>query len=201
MKRACVPLSRRTRVYPTRENENNICNSEYLAGLRAIKAHDYADGIKQFNLAAQAGVVEAHSRIFDIWKHGVMGCVNQMQRYLKASKSDRAREVIFGITPDHALKKLTTAADLGERYAIGWLGLVYDGVCMDCKNRKLAEQSYRLASQRGCVHSAFNLLSGINEGVFEFQNADEVMVLTNTIMDNSERLPKFLNHHNFRFSE
>jgi hypothetical protein len=194
-------LFRRTRVYPTCENANNIQNSEYLAGLRAIKAHKYADGIEKFKLAAEAGIVEAHSRIFDIWKVGVMGCVDQMQRYLIASKSDRAREVIFGITPNHALKNLTTAADLGDRYAIGWLGLVYDGVCMDCKNGKLAEQSYRLASQRGCVHSAFNLLSGINEGVFEFRNTDEVMALTNTIMDHSERLPKFLNHHDFRFSE
>jgi len=193
-------LFRRTRVYPTCENEKDIQNSEYLAGLFAIKAHKYADGIKQFNLAAQAGVVEAHSRMFDVWKDGVMGGVHQTQRYLTASKSDRAREVIFGITPNHALKKLTTAADLGDRYAIGWLGLVYDGVCMDCKNGKLAEQSYRLASQRGCVHSAFNLLSGINEGIFDFQNTEELMTLTNIIMDYAERLPDFVKNHNFRFS-
>jgi len=194
-------MYRRTRVYPKYENANNIKNSEYVAGLSAIKAHKYANGIKKFNLAAQAGVVEAHSRIFDVWKDGAMGGIDQIQRYLIGSKSERAREIIFGITPDHAFKRLTTAADSGDRYAIGWLGLVYDGICMDCKNGKLAEQSYRLASQRGCVHSAFNLLSGINEGVFEFENAEEVVALTNTIMDYSEQLPEFLKHHKFRFSE
>lgn len=191
-------LTRRIRVYPTNKNDEHIANNEYLSAARAIKMHNIAFGVRQFDLAVQAGVMEAHSRIFDVWKTCVFGGIEQMQRYSTGGEFDRAREVVFGITPNHALRNLMTAAEAGDLYAMGWLALVYDGVVMDCKNSQLAERWYRSAVQKGCVHSAFNLLNGINEGVFISHSALELTSLTGLIMDCWEQLPEFLRYHNRR---
>lgn len=182
---------KRHRIYPINKHDNHVENETYKLGVKLLQENDPTNAIRTFRSIDFKNVPQAQSRLFDIWRDGTFANLVHFNIYMSKDSEFRKSSLIFSISPEEAFKAVKRAAFLKDIYAIGWLALIYDGTLMDRPNNEKAALWYRKAAKFGCLHSIFNLASGIEAKHFEPNSIEELSDLTFALFERAKELP----HH------